>query len=60
LQQHSGQILGDKGYIGCDNIVIPYKKKKHQLTLANNKREYNLNLASYRIKVENYFCHLKK
>jgi hypothetical protein len=51
--------LGDKGYIGCDNIVTPYKQKKHQLTLTNNEREYNLNLA-HRIKVENYFCHLKK
>jgi hypothetical protein len=60
LQQNNGQLLGDKGYIGCDNIVTPYKKKKLQLTLTNNEREYNLNLASHRIKVEIYFCHLKK
>jgi hypothetical protein len=27
LQQNNGQLLGDKGYIGCDNIDILYKKK---------------------------------
>lgn len=58
LQQNNGHVLGDKGYVGCSNIVTPYKKKGQSLT--NVQQQYNLTLAKYRIKVENHFCHLKK
>lgn len=59
LKSNKVQILGDKGYIGCDNVVTPYKRKNKKQPLPKEQQQYNLKLAQYRIKVENHFSHLK-
>jgi hypothetical protein len=57
LTEKNGFLLGDKG---CNNIITSFKKKRGQQTLSKEQSAFNLILASHRIKVENYFAHLKK
>jgi hypothetical protein len=60
LTEQNGFLLEDKGYIMCNNIITPFKKKREQQTLSKKQYAFNLILASHKIKVENYFAHLKK
>jgi hypothetical protein len=57
LTEKNGFLLGDKEYIGCNNIITPFKKKRGQQTLNKEQFAFNLILVSHKIKVENYFAH---
>ena len=56
-------ILGDTGYQGIQKIntkaVIPYKKKRN-ISLTLEQKEFNHELSKKRITVENTFALLKR
>ena len=56
-------MLADTGYQGIQkihtNAVIPYKKKRNT-PLTEEQKEYNHELSSKRIVVENVFALLKR
>jgi hypothetical protein len=60
LETNNIFLLGDKGYIGCNRVLHPIKKKKFQKRLPLETRKKNLELSQVRIKVENHFARLKQ
>ncbi|MGZ4850102.1 MAG: transposase family protein [Candidatus Bathyarchaeia archaeon] len=59
IRENDVELLGDKGYIGCTNVITPYKKEEDNI-LDEHKKTFNLRLAQKRIKIENHFASLKK
>jgi hypothetical protein len=56
--------LGDKGYVGCKQIIHPKKRRRHPLTgrkihLTAEEKEFNKHLSHYRIVIENVNSSLK-
>lgn len=55
-------MLADSGFQGLQKqyskIQLPYKKP-HKSELSDEKKEFNKQLASKRIKIEHVFAHLK-
>ncbi|KAM9978894.1 hypothetical protein ACTFIY_006694 [Dictyostelium cf. discoideum] len=50
-------ILGDKAYQGMPSFITPYKRSKH---LTDEQLDHNAFINQNRIKVENFFCRLKR
>jgi hypothetical protein len=60
LETNNIKVLGDKGYIGCEEVVTPFKRKNKQIPLPEDEQQFNLKLAQFRIRVENHFSYMKK
>lgn len=59
LKEFEFSVLGDKGYIGCERVYSLRKKKKGELSLSVEDKEYNRAISQFRVRVENYFARLK-
>jgi len=60
LCDNSVTVLGDKGYIGCNGVITPFKRRRREIPLTFDQQMFNVALAQKRIKVENHFASLKK
>ncbi len=65
LRDNEEMILADKGYIGCENVITPLKKKKFpfsgdQIAFSIQEIKYNKLISHYRILVENINASIKQ
>ncbi len=59
LKDNGFYVLGDKGYIGCEQVYSMKKKRRGEVVLSAESKEYNRSISQYRVRVENYFAKLK-
>ncbi len=50
-------MLADKGYQGCDSIIVPFKRS---LPLSQYQKEFNSVLGSMRVIVERALARIKR
>ena len=49
LLDHNFKVLGDKGYVGCLNVIHPHKKQNG--SLSPTQQQFNIKLAQTRISI---------
>jgi hypothetical protein len=59
LKDNGFFVLGDKGYVGCEQVHHMMKKKRGQQVLSVEDKNHNREIAHYRVRVENHFAKLK-
>jgi hypothetical protein len=52
-------VLGDKAYVGCSDVIAPYKKSGSR-ELSQEKKDVNTVLSWFRVTIEHTFADIKK